>query len=368
MASMRKKGKGGHYYARFYDSSRSPKRKEIPLGTTRKSVARQHLTDLERKYEKGEFDPWTENKPENLSLVDAIQSFLEDKEGSIRDSTLEGYRSKLEHFEREHAPLGIMLADLGEKPLRSYVHASGIKQSTKAMRFRHLRVFLNWCVKAGHIDRSPLDGLNKPKSGEQQAPFLKPQHVEKLLTTIDAHHKLREEEPGPTPDDDWLKNMIKVAIGTGLRRGELINLRWQDIDLEDRRIYVRNREDFSTKSRHERTVPLRGDALTTLREMYAGRTEDIDGTVFTDVDGKPLKPDRVTKRFKFYVRKAKLKDRERISFHNLRHTTGSWLAMQGVPMRVISEILGHSNTQVTERYSHLSPDVLDQAMEETFGA
>jgi site-specific recombinase XerD len=89
--------------------------------------------------------------------------------------------------------------------------------------------------------------------------------------------------------------------------------------------------------------------------------------VFVDADGDVPKPDRVSKRFKFYVRTAKLPNRKDLSFHSCRHTTGSWLSMQGVPLRVISEILGHSNTQVTEMYSHLSPEVMDRAMEETFG-
>jgi site-specific recombinase XerD len=87
-----------------------------------------------------------------------------------------------------------------------------------------------------------------------------------------------------------------------------------------------------------------------------------------DANGDVPQPDRVSKRFKFYVRKARLSDREELSFHSCRHTTGSRLSMQGVPLRVISEILGHSNTQVTEMYSHLSPEVMDRAMEETFGS
>ncbi|WP_259128929.1 tyrosine-type recombinase/integrase [Salinibacter ruber] len=90
-------------------------------------------------------------------------------------------------------------------------------------------------------------------------------------------------------------------------------------------------------------------------------------TVFVDANGDVPKSDRASKRFKFYVRKAKLSDREELSFHLYHHTTGSWLSMQGVPLRVISEILGHSNTQVTEMYSYLSPGVMDRAMEETFG-
>ena len=64
---------------------------------------------------------------------------------------------------------------------------------------------------------------------------------------------------------------------------------------------------------------------------------------------------------------AKLSKREELSFHSCRHTTGSWLSMQDVPLRVISEILGHSNIKVTEMRNQLSPEVMDRAMEETFG-
>ena len=80
-----------------------------------------------------------------------------------------------------------------------------------------------------------------------------------------------------------------------------------------------------------------------------------------------IKPDWATKRFKFFVRKAKLPQRERLRFHSLRHTAGSWLAMRGVPMRVIQAILRHSSISVTERYSHLQPEVMGAAMEEAFG-
>ena len=140
------------------------------------------------------------------------------------------------------------------------------------------------------MDESPVDEVSKPRTEEKEKAFLRPEDVKKLFRSIDAHRKMRENEPGPTPRDRWLKQMIHVAVGTGLRRGELLNLQWGDVDAG--RLVVRNREDFTAKSGDERTVPL----------------------------------------------------------------------------RVISEILGHSNTQVTEIYSHLSPEVMDRAVEETFGA
>ncbi len=114
---------------------------------------------------------------------------------------------------------------------------------------------------------------------------------------------------------------------------------------------VRNRDSFTAKNGGERTVPLRRDALETLREMNKARFPFDNDPVFVDANDDVPKPDR-----------------EELSFHSCRHKTGSWLSMQGVPLRVISEILGHSSTQVTEMYSHLSPKVMDRAMEETFGA
>jgi len=375
MASIRKKGKGGHYYARFYDSSRTPKRKEVPLRTTRKSVARKRLVELEEAFERGEYDPWApEERAEPLTLHDAITAFVNEKKETLRTNTVNDYRSKLRHFERDYTPPGIMLADAGAEHVRGYVHAAKrspkkkpIAQGTKATRYRTVRVFFNWCIDTGRLDESPVDAVEQPKNGKKQAPFLKPEDVDTLLRVIDAHAELRRGEPGPQPDDGWLKDMIVIGVGTGLRRAELLNLRWGDIDLADGMLYVRNREGFTTKSGHERPVPLRGRALDRLRAMHQRSAPRPDTPVFLDGRDLPPKPDRVSKRFKFYVRKAKLPERERLSFHNLRHTTGSWLAMQGVPMRVIQQILGHSTIQVTERYSHLSPEVLGKAVEETFG-
>ena len=184
--------------------------------------------------------------------------------------------------------------------VHSYVHArvnegqaneGDASNATKRSRYRHVRAFFSWAEENELVDESPLEDVSKPRKEGKEKAFLKPDDVKKTLRAIDAHREMHEGEPGPTPRDRWLKQMIRVAVGTGLRRGELLNLQWGDVDLESGRLVVRNREGFTAKNGSERSVPL----------------------------------------------------------------------------RVISEILGHSNTQVTEMYSHLSPDVMDRAMEETFG-
>jgi integrase len=348
----------------------------VALGTSRKSVAEPKLRRLEEAYAKGDYDPWNGGwLVENETISDAVDRFLEAKErDGLQESTVEAYEYKLNAF-AEHTPAGAMMRDVQPDHVRSYLNArvnegqaneSAPSNATKRSRYRHVRAFFSWAEENELVDESPVDEVSKPRTEEKEKAFLRPEDVKKLLRSIDAHRKMREDKPGPTPRDRWLKQMIRVAVGTGLRRGELLNLQWGDVDVGAGRLVVRNREGLTAKNGNERTVPLRGDALEALREIQKERAPLDNEPVFVDADGNLPKPDRVSKRFKFYVRKAKLSDREELSFHSCRHTTGSWLSMQGVPLRVISEILGHSNTQVTEMYSHLSPEVMDRAMEETF--
>ncbi len=363
----------GNYYAYFYDRSRTPKEKSWPLRTTRQDVARRRLTELEEALEAGDFDPWKGGwLREQVTAIEAVERFLDVKDGTVRPRTLDTYRQQLHAMLRTLPRKGDLdLDDVTPTDLRRYVHAprgeegASLSGATQRKRYRHVRAFLNWAEKEGVVEQSPLDDLAAPKVEKKEAAFLSPADVDRLCIAIEHHVETHRDQPYPTPDLDWLRDIILVAVATGLRRGELLNLRWADLDLDARRLLVRHRDGFRTKGNAERRVPLAGEALNTLRRMEAEREGDLDGPVFVDRRGLPLKPARVSHRFKDMARLAGLD--ERIHFHSLRHTCGSWLAMKGVPMRMIQAILGHSTVSVTERYSHLAPDALDAAVRETFG-
>jgi integrase len=374
MATMRKQS--GRYYARFYDRSRSPKRKSWPLRTHRQDVARRELTKLERAFEKGDFDPWKGGwQRENRTVKEAADAFLEAKKrADLRPNTIEVYYYVLEGL-KQQTPPGIMVRDVSPEDVEDFVHApkevageeEPVSNATKRHRHSHLSTFFRWAMDKGWADSNPVNEVKKPRREQTKKAFLSPDDVEKVLAAVDAHRKLRDGEPGPTPNDEWLKQMVVVAVSTGLRRNELLNLQWIDIDLKARRLYVRSRGDFKAKNGNERAVPLVGDARQVLQEMYERRSPHPTDQVFLDDRNKSPKPDRVSRRFKFYVRKAKLPHREDLSFHSCRHTTASWLTMNGAPRKAISEIMGHTTTRMTERYSHLAPGVEEQAMEDTFG-
>jgi len=371
MASLRKKS--GRYYARFYDRNRSPKRKELALQTTRKDVARRRLHDMERRYEKGDFDPWdpTSGSPENLSLEEAKEQFIEAR-SHLREATVTEYRSLVEQFIRRQPP-GLALRDVeGSKHLLPFVRDdSSVSVATLRKRWRHIKAFLNWNVEQGHLDESPLDGIRPPKAEKKTPEFLTPEQLERWIRAVDADFEIKHGD-GHAADGQitWIKDAALLAVGTGIRRRALVNLQWRDVNFDSGFLTVRNNEEtgFKTKSGHARRVPIVADAKDVLHRLHDRAAEKQEGQptgyVLRNRSGGQLSADYTSRRFKHYVRVAKLP--EEISFHSLRHTCASWLAMKGVSMKTIQAILGHSTTAVTEKYAHLAPAAMKDAMEKAF--
>ncbi len=133
---------------------------------------------------------------------------------------------------------------------------------------------------------------------------------------------------------------IYIGLYTGMRRAEICNLHYEDVDFVKRLIYVRHRDAFVTKSRKERVVPLNAELRKKLGTMEKGRISAV-------------LVNWLSERFNTLMDALGLKD---VTIHTLRHTFASHLAMAGVPIFYIAQWLGHSTTHVTELYAHLCPD------------
>lgn len=163
------------------------------------------------------------------------------------------------------------------------------------------------------------------------------------------------------PAPELLHRMIFVALRTGLRLGELLGLSWSDIDFEGNTITVQQswvrREMTTTKSHRIRHVPLAGD----LRHLlYTERRSKGLVFPFPGLGEKPWSTDGATRELKRLCRNAGIE--RKVGWHLLRHTFASHLAMKGVPLRVIQELLGHSTIAMTERYAHLTSASLHDAV------
>ena len=191
-----------------------------------------------------------------------------------------------------------------------------------------------------------------------------PQQLQRFLAAIGGHE---------------LAALFWVAAATGMRRGEVIGLRWADVDFDAATVSVRQsitqaggelRVGAPKTKRGERVVPIDARSMEILRRHRVAQAHsrlavgaawtDLD-LVFTRADGTPVRPDDVTRRFAQLVRSAGLPI---IRLHDLRHTHASHALAAGVPVKVVSDRLGHSSTIITENiYQHVMPKVAADAAE-----
>ncbi len=142
--------------------------------------------------------------------------------------------------------------------------------------------------------------------------------------------------------DRKIAPILVMAICTGMRRGEIVDLKWADIDFNNRMIHVLN-----TKSGKPRQIPINNNLLMILRGLARNGERVFDSQ-------------NLRKLFESAVRLAGLND---VTFHTLRHTFASQLAMSGIDLRTIQELMGHQSFEMVLRYAHLSADHKRQAVE-----
>ncbi len=162
-------------------------------------------------------------------------------------------------------------------------------------------------------------------------------------------------------ENETIRNIINFAFYTGCRLSEIINLRWQNVNLEKKMLTIGD-EKFQTKTRQSRDIPICKQIYPMLDSMYSARLISPLPTafVFTKGNGFRYNSDYVSKSFKKLCRELKLD--ERIHFHTLRHSFTSHLIIGNVNIYTISKLLGHSSVKTTEIYAHLSDEALFEAM------
>jgi integrase len=178
---------------------------------------------------------------------------------------------------------------------------------------------------------------------------------------------------------DRFESLYVLALTTGMRLGELLGLRWQDVDLAAHMLQVRHtllrlRDGLQLTepktARSRRRVALGASAVDSLRlhrsrqaaaRLRLGQVWEDNDLVFANEIGKPVEAGNLLRRsFWPLLAKAEL---PRIRFHDLRHTAATLLLQQGVHPKVVSELLGHSSIGLTlDTYSHVLPDMQQQAV------
>lgn len=205
-------------------------------------------------------------------------------------------------------------------------------------RVSFFRTVLYEAVSREYIDRNPASRLKMLP--EENTRF-------RVISTIEERRLLEKSPP-------WLAQVIRLALLTGLRQGEILRLRRHDVDRERCFIHVSS----ETKNHHSRLVPY-PEVLEPLLEDLLPQEGSSGQFVFSILEGEALGRSRIVNAFRRAVRAAELHD---CTFHDTRRTYASRLVNRGVSLPIIAKLLGHGATYVTERYAHVSEGALAAAV------
>lgn len=303
---------------------------------------------------------------ERLTLADYLVRWLDERKPHVRERTWQWYADTVRLYLAPH--LGhVVLARLTPHDVTKFMRRL-LDDGKSASLVRHvrntLRAVLTRAMKDGLVVRNVAALADAPRVVRNTAGFLSPDEVVRLLDATKG---------------DRLAALWILAIGVGLRRGELVGLRWQDIDLDTRTLRVEQQiqrmkgrglvatEPKSRESR--RVIKLPASVVAALREhrarqaverLAAGPAWTDTGLVFTTEGGNARDPRNILRRFQEALTAAGLPKRK---LHECRHTAASLLFAEGVAGRVVQEILGHSDIRLTlATYTHVMPALHDDAM------
>ena len=155
---------------------------------------------------------------------------------------------------------------------------------------------------------------------------------------------------------DHLAPAVELALFTGMRRSELFSLTWQDVDLQAGLIHL---QATKTKSKRSRTIPMTNNVLSIIRSQVHYRARHCPSTEYVLFDDKGR---RFLDMKRSYATAKKVAGIENFTWHDMRHTFASWLVKAGVPLDRVRDLLGHSSITQTEKYAHLEPVTLRDAV------
>lgn len=217
-----------------------------------------------------------------------------------------------------------------------------VKVPTVNTYIRIIKASFNLAVKWGMVNTNPAIEYKKIKEDQTEKRTFTEEQFYRLLDVI---------------DNPVMKFICYFGFYTGARLGEIINLQWNDIDLANKIITIRNKAGFRTKTGRIRRIPISDKLITVIGEMVAG---EVDEYLFKRQSGEMFSKEYATNAFKRYVRKAGLPIY--LHFHCLRHTAITRMITSGVPIAAVQRIAGHSNIQTTLGYTHLMVDDLRSAV------
>lgn len=281
----------------------------------------------------------------NSEISITLSQFKDEYLEFIRPTKSAKYIDSIElSFRQLEKSIGNMpLKEIDVRILDKFITTTfGRTQRGAALYYRTLKAAFTKAVSWNYLKVNPFKKIKLPRIPKNYPVFISLEEFKIILSQV---------------KEDFLKDIYTVAFYTGMRQGELVNMKWNWIDINNSTIQVRCTDEFLTKSKKERIVPINP----TIKIIFAHRQKKGKSIyVFTNANDIKLNQNFVSKKFKKAVRATGLN--EEIHFHTLRHSFASILVQKGVSLYVVKELLGHEDLSTTQIYSHLQQQNLRNAV------
>lgn len=340
----------GRYVIDFYEMHGKRRWKTLPEGTTKKK-AKEILREIEDQLAKGNYV--AEKKIPTFSEVS--RDWIESMKPELRNTTWSVYEGHIRNHFHEFDP--VKINQISTAKVEKYItmrQQKGMNISTLRKILVTLGQIFSYAVRHGYIHNNPFKDARKPRirkgKCKKNIRILNAEEINTFLAQV---------------KNQKYYTLFKLALMSGARQGELLGLKWSDIDWKNNQIHIQrtfnNQQWFDPKTDYsDRRIDLGPSMMSDLKKWKLACPPNNLNLVFPNNAGKPMNHNNLVNRhFDPAIRKAGI---ERIRFHNLRHTYASLLIAQGENIKYIQKQLGHSSPTVTLNvYAHLMKPVNQEA-------
>jgi integrase/recombinase XerD len=266
-------------------------------------------------------------------------------------NTCSSYLNDLNKFSKYYENMNILKLNIHN--IEEYINTlNDLAPSTVSHNISSLKAFYNYEIRLGNINNNPLDAIKMPKLGTHLPEYLTIDEVNNLLDINITN-----------PFEARNKAILELMYATGLRISEVISLEFVNIDFDDCIVRVVG------KGNKERIIPINDIAIKYL-QLYINEYRDklikknLNNYIFLNNHGNKMTRQGIFKMIKSYSLSKNIN--KNISPHTLRHTFATHLLENGADLRIIQELLGHSDISTTQIYTHLTNDTLHKEYIEYF--
>lgn len=265
------------------------------------------------------------------SLSDCIAEYLPHIRANFAPKTHEMYGFALKCFLAIVGDVDVCSISPRHIDHFKVLRAADVAPATVNLQLRAIKTFFNTLKRWEIIEKSPVDGIKQIRIPDESPAFFAEDELARLVNSI---------------TEKWLRDIVIFASMTGARLGEVLNLTWNDLNCEEHTITIRSSSNYRVKGGKLRTIPMNRSVSELL-----GKADNREGLIFRGKRGQRANPNFVSERFRCAVRLGGF-DR-RLHFHSLRHTFASLLVKKRVSLYQVQKLLGHTTSQMTEKYAHL---------------